>query len=95
MPQLAGQIGVPLPEHVACYVMAITTGKKAGDIRDRLIGDGLAPLDSLPGRDDDLALKLVFASLTVMDRLRYEPAGFAASAGRESPNDATGCNRSR
>ena len=53
--------GVPLPDHVACYVMAATTGKKAGDIRDRLIGDGLVPLDSALGRDDDPALNLYFA----------------------------------
>jgi hypothetical protein len=49
-----------VPDHVACYVMAATIGKKAGDIPDRLIGDGLVPLDSALGRDDDPALNLFF-----------------------------------
>ncbi|MDQ5887245.1 MAG: alpha/beta hydrolase [Neisseriaceae bacterium] len=52
--------GVPLPEHVDCYVMAATVGKKTGDITSRLIGDGLVPIDSALGIDDDPAVNLVF-----------------------------------
>jgi pimeloyl-ACP methyl ester carboxylesterase len=40
---------LPLPEGVACYALAATTGKQAGDLKDRLIGDGLVPLASALG----------------------------------------------
>ncbi len=40
---------VPLPEGVPCYAIAGTTGKQAGDLKDRLIGDGLVPLASALG----------------------------------------------
>ncbi len=40
---------VPLPENVLCYAIAGTTGKQAGDLKDRLIGDGLVPLASALG----------------------------------------------
>lgn len=52
---------VPLPHHVQCYAMAATTGKQAGDISDRLIGDGLVPLDSALGRDEEPGMSLNFA----------------------------------
>lgn len=52
---------VPLPQNVQCYAMAATTGKQAGDISDRLIGDGLVPLDSALGRDDEPGMSLDFA----------------------------------
>ena len=42
--------------------MAATTGKQAGDISDRLIGDGLVPLDSALGRDDEPGMTLNFAA---------------------------------
>ena len=51
---------VPLPGTVACYAMAATTGKSAGDLSDRLIGDGLVPLASALGRHDDPAFCLDF-----------------------------------
>lgn len=44
---------LPLPEGIACYAMAATTGSQEGDFRDRLIGDGLVPLASALGRDKD------------------------------------------
>lgn len=49
---------VPLPEGLDCYLMAASTGTHRGDIKDRLLGDGLVPLDSALGRhpDPDLAL---------------------------------------
>ncbi len=40
---------VPLPANVKCFAIAGTTGKQAGDLKDRLIGDGLVPLASALG----------------------------------------------
>jgi pimeloyl-ACP methyl ester carboxylesterase len=41
---------LPLPEGVRCFALAATTGARTGDRKDRLIGDGLVPLDSALGR---------------------------------------------
>ena len=41
---------VPLPEGVARYAIGATTGKTAGDVSDRSIGDGIVPLASALGR---------------------------------------------
>ncbi|MGZ8292233.1 MAG: esterase/lipase family protein [Telluria sp.] len=51
---------VPLPRRVRCYTIAGTTGRRQGDIRDRLLGDGLVPLDTALGRHDDPARTLAF-----------------------------------
>ena len=51
---------VPLPEGVRCYAMAATRGKKPGDLRDRLLGDGLVPVRSALGLHDDPARSLPF-----------------------------------
>jgi len=51
---------VPLPKGVACYAIAGTTGKKAGSLRDRLIGDGIVPLESALGRHANPKLALTF-----------------------------------
>ncbi len=51
---------VPLPEGVACYAVAATTGLAAGGLNDRLIGDGLVTVDSALGRHKDPALALAF-----------------------------------
>jgi pimeloyl-ACP methyl ester carboxylesterase len=40
---------VPLPRGVKCYAIAGTSGQRVGDIRDRILGDGLIPLDSALG----------------------------------------------
>lgn len=40
---------LPLPDGVACFAIAATTGKQTGDLKDRLIGDGLVPLASALG----------------------------------------------
>jgi hypothetical protein len=40
---------VPLPDGVECYAAAATTGRRRGDLRDRLLGDGLVPVDSALG----------------------------------------------
>ena len=44
---------VPLPAGVECYVMAGTLAKKNSRIHERLIGDGLVPVDSALGRSRD------------------------------------------
>jgi pimeloyl-ACP methyl ester carboxylesterase len=54
------RVAVPLPEGVACYAIAATTGRKAGDLSDRLIGDGIVPLASALGRNKNPRLSLTF-----------------------------------
>ena len=54
------RVAVPLPEGVACYAIAATTGKTAGDLTDRLIGDGIVPLASALGRHANPRLALTF-----------------------------------
>ncbi|WLI90720.1 alpha/beta hydrolase [Massilia sp. R2A-15] len=51
---------LPLPRGVRCYTIAGTTGRRQGDLRDRLLGDGLVPLDTALGRHDDPARTLAF-----------------------------------
>jgi pimeloyl-ACP methyl ester carboxylesterase len=52
------RLAVPLPDGVACYSVAATTGKRAGDLADRLMGDGIVPLMSALGRHENPALAL-------------------------------------
>jgi len=40
---------LPLPPAVQCYAVAATLGKTSGSIADRMLGDGLVPLDSALG----------------------------------------------
>ena len=51
---------VPLPKGVRSYAMAATTGRKRGDLRDRLLGDGLVPVSSALGRHDESHRSLGF-----------------------------------
>jgi len=51
---------VALPTGVECYAMAATLGKKQNLMTDRLIGDGLVPLDSALGRSRDSVRTLEF-----------------------------------
>jgi len=51
---------VPLPRGVKCFAIAATTDKKSGDLRDRLLGDGLVPVSSALGRHDDAHRALSF-----------------------------------
>jgi pimeloyl-ACP methyl ester carboxylesterase len=51
---------VPLPDRVECYAIAATTGKRAGDLSDRLLGDGLVPVSSALGRHADPRRALSF-----------------------------------
>lgn len=52
---------VPLPGTVRCYAVAASVGQRGGDLKDRLLGDGLVPLDSALGRHQDAARTLPFA----------------------------------
>jgi len=51
---------LPLPDGVRCYAVAATTGQESGDLKDRLLGDGLVPLDSALGRHKNPARTLAF-----------------------------------
>ena len=44
---------VPLPQGVACYAIAASLGKKTGELRETLLGDGLVPLSSALGQGAD------------------------------------------
>lgn len=49
---------VPLPSGVKCYAAAAVRAAKRSVLSDRLIGDGLVPLDSALGRHPDAARRL-------------------------------------
>jgi hypothetical protein len=44
------RVPVPLPAGPRCHAIAATTGAAAGDLKDRLLGDGLVPLASALGK---------------------------------------------
>ncbi len=46
---------VPLPAHVACYAAGAMLGEHRGVVAERLVGDGLVPLDSALGLHKDPA----------------------------------------
>ncbi len=54
----AGKKFVPLPAGVRCYTAAAVRAAKRSLLSDRLIGDGLVPLDSALGRHRDTARRL-------------------------------------
>ena len=49
---------LPLPEGVACFSVAATLAQRRSPLAERLVGDGLVPLDSALGRHDDVARDL-------------------------------------
>ena len=51
---------VPLPQGTRCYALAASIGERTGDLKDRLLGDGLVPLDSALGRHQDPTRTLDF-----------------------------------
>ncbi|HSV70778.1 MAG TPA: alpha/beta hydrolase [Methylibium sp.] len=53
---------VPLPAQVRCHALAACVGPRSDRVKDRLIGDGLVPLDSALGRHRDPAHTLGFAA---------------------------------
>jgi pimeloyl-ACP methyl ester carboxylesterase len=52
---------VPLPDGVKCYAAAATLGAKRSLLSERLVGDGLVPLDSALGKHTDPERSLGFA----------------------------------
>ena len=52
---------LPLPEGVACFTVAATLAAKRNLLADRLVGDGLVPLNSALGVHSDPARSLAFA----------------------------------
>ncbi|MDO9570226.1 MAG: alpha/beta hydrolase [Hydrogenophaga sp.] len=52
---------LPLPEGVACFAVAATLAPQRGLLADRLMGDGLVPLNSALGQHGEPARRLVFA----------------------------------
>ena len=52
---------LPLPSQVRCYTVAGSIGARRKDLKDRLLGDGLVPLDSALGRHPDPQRTLAFA----------------------------------
>jgi len=61
---------VPLPEDVACFTVAATTAADRNAVTDRLIGDGLVPINSALGRHDDPRRCLVFPEASL--RIEYK-----------------------
>jgi hypothetical protein len=51
---------VPLPGGVQCYAVAASVSKRAGDLRERLLGDGLVPVASALGQHADPGRNLPF-----------------------------------
>jgi hypothetical protein len=51
---------VPLPEPLRCYALAASLGAQGGGLKERLLGDGLVPLDSALGQHKDPARTLSF-----------------------------------
>jgi pimeloyl-ACP methyl ester carboxylesterase len=51
---------VPLPATTRCYTAVASLGQRSGDLEERLLGDGIVPLDSALGRHPDPARALVF-----------------------------------
>jgi pimeloyl-ACP methyl ester carboxylesterase len=49
---------VPLPANVQCFAAAATLGSRRGFVADRLVGDGLVPLDSALGKHRTRSLRL-------------------------------------
>ena len=52
---------VPLPANVPCFAVAASIGQRSGDLKDRLLGDGLVALGSALGRHRLAARRLAFA----------------------------------
>ena len=52
---------MPLPEGVRCFAVAATTGNRVGDLRDRVLGDGVVPLSSALGIHEEPHFALPFA----------------------------------
>ncbi len=61
---------VPLPAGVACYAIAATAAASPGGLKDRLVGDGLVPVASALGRQQEFRDGSEVCAEPTMDRLR-------------------------
>lgn len=52
---------VPLPAAVRCYAAGASIARRSGSLKERMLGDGLVPLDSALGRHADASRTLAFA----------------------------------
>jgi pimeloyl-ACP methyl ester carboxylesterase len=52
---------VGLPDATRCYAIAASLGPAAGNLKGKLLGDGLVPVDSALGRHHEAARRLAFA----------------------------------
>ena len=57
---------LPLPDGVACFTVAATLAAKRSLLADRLVGDGLVPLNSALGLHSDPARSLAFTKSSQM-----------------------------
>jgi hypothetical protein len=71
---------LPLPESVACFTVAATLAAKRGLLADRLIGDGLVPLNSALGVHRDPMRSLVFAKSSQLIVYRTSHVALLGSA---------------
>jgi len=70
---------LPLPESVACFTVAATTEEKRSAMADRLIGDGLVPLNSALGLHDDPRRCLAFPDSSQRIEYRTNHLGLLSS----------------
>jgi pimeloyl-ACP methyl ester carboxylesterase len=71
---------LPLPEGVACFTVAATLAAKRSLAADRLVGDGLVPLNSALGVHSDPARSLVFSKSSQMVVYRTNHMAMLGSA---------------
>ncbi len=71
---------LPLPENIACFTVAATMASKRSLLADRLIGDGLVPLNSALGVHSDPTRNLVFAKSSQMVVYRTNHMAMLGSA---------------
>jgi PGAP1-like protein len=71
---------LPLPENVACFTVAATLAAKRSLLADRLIGDGLVPLNSALGVHTDPTRSLAFAKSSQMVVYRTNHMAMLGSA---------------
>jgi pimeloyl-ACP methyl ester carboxylesterase len=58
--RLADRQPASLPTDIRCYAVGVTLGMRAGDAKDRVLGDGLVPLKSALGIHRDPQRHLAF-----------------------------------
>jgi pimeloyl-ACP methyl ester carboxylesterase len=71
---------LPLPDGIACFTVAATMAAKRSLLADRLIGDGLVPLNSALGVHSDPARSLTFAKSSQMVVYRTNHMAMLGSA---------------